>query len=237
MTYEVVSVLCGGNGPQQSFGPDEDPKLFLDNAWDNTDNNLSPCEAYDALLHESKADVLMYIHDDVTIHERSWRSRVMSVFESHPDCVCVGFGGATQLGHDDLYKVPYQLPNMARQDYVSNQTDWQTHGGHESGEKQVAVVDAFFMAVRTDFLRRLGGWPANQFTHHCLDLWIACEAARHRGEVWMCGVSCTHWGGRSSTTTAYKRARWLQGGTLEADHQIPHKWLYETYSDVLPIRV
>ena len=244
MIYEVVSVLCGGNGPQQSYSADAKPRIGLDNYVDNRYNLMSPCSAYQLLLHDNRAfanpleaDVLVYIHDDVTIHESNWRSRVMAIFENRPDCVCVGFGGATQLGHDDLYKTRYQIQHMARQNYMSNQTDWQTHGAQEKGDKQVAVVDAFFMAVRTDFLRLVGGWPVNHLTHHCLDLWLACEAARHGKEVWMTGVSCTHHGGGSSTKPAYQKAPWLQGGSLEKDHQNPHRWLYRTYKDVLPIKV
>ena len=237
MTCAVVSVLCGGQGPQQSFGADENPCLYLDNAYNNEDNVVSPCHAYDVLLHETSADVLMYIHDDVTIHERNWRSRVLAQFETRPDCVCVGFGGAPQLAHDDLYKTRYRIQNMARQGYMSNQTDWHVHGVQEKGDKRVAVVDAFLMAVRTDFLRGLGGWPVGRLTHHCLDLWIACQAARHKKEVWMCGVSCTHHGGGSSTKPTYGKAAWLQGGSLETDHSLPHRWLYSEFTDVLPIKV
>ena len=213
MIIDVVSVLCGGQGPRQSFGADSDPRIYLDDAYDNADNHTSPCQAYQSLLNNTKSDVIAYIHDDVTIHEPNWRSRVLSLFEN-PDVVCVGFGGAWGLGMPALYKERYRLSNLARRGYCSNQTDWQTHGQLEKGNKRVAVVDAFFMAVRTDFLRGLGGWPVNRLTHHCLDLWLACEAARAKKQVWMCGVHCTHHGGGSSTKPAYEQAGWLQGRTL-----------------------
>ena len=51
----------------------------------------------------------------------------------------------------------------------------------------------------------------------------------------MVGASCTHLGGRTSTSPEYKDAEWLQGGTLESDHLLPHKWIYEEYRDVLPL--
>ena len=235
MTVEVVSVLCGGNGPQQSWHAGN-PIIHLDAAFDNVTNYHSPCYAYNYLLEDSHEDVIIYLHDDVTIHDSNWLNRITRLF-NNPECVCVGFGGAAQLGHDDLYKVGYRLPYMARQGYVSNQTDWQTHGGHFEGDRQVAVVDAFCMAVRTGFLSGLGGWPVGHLTHHCLDLWLACEAARAGREVWMAGVSCTHHGGGSSTKPAYQRAKWLQGGSLEEDHRRPHRWLFDNYRDVLPIRV
>ena len=53
----------------------------------------------------------------------------------------------------------------------------------------------------------------------------------------MTGVSCTHHGGGTSTKEAYQDAKWLQGGNTKADHELPHKWLFDTYRDVLPLRV
>jgi len=118
---------------------------------------------------------------------------------------------------------------------MSNQTDAQVHGERFTGCRRVAVLDAFLMAIRTDWLRSIGGWPTQHLTHHCLDLWLACEAARHNKEIWMTGVSCTHHGGGSSTKPIYKDAKWLQAGSMESDHILPHLWLYNEYRDVLPI--
>jgi len=230
VTYDILSVLCGGKG----FDAPTTGQMVVE--WDNRDNKITPCEAYQRLLDSSAADILLYGHDDVTIHDPDWLQRVLEPF-SRPDCVAVGLGGALSLGHPDLYKRPYRLPDMARGGYRSNQTDWQTHGEQETFSCRVAVLDAFFMAVRRDFLVRVGGWPVKHLTHHCLDLWLACEAARHRKETWMVGVGCTHHGGGSSTKPAYREAKWLLGGTLESDHQEPHRWLYETCRDVLPLVV
>lgn len=103
--------------------------------------------------------------------------------------------------------------------------------------RQCAVVEQFFMAVRTDWLKDKGGFPTDHLTHHCIDMWLACEAARDGKEVWQVGVSCTHHGGGSSTKPSYGEAPWLQGGSMERDHQIPHRWIYDEYRDVLPITI
>ncbi len=229
MTYEIVSVGCGGQGISL---PDECSIRYIDNAA----NEYSPCECYQVLLEGCDADVIIYIHDDVSIHDEDWVDRAMSLFDN-PQCVAVGLGGATGLGHPDLYKKPYNIWNMARRGYASNQTDWSVHGSHETGTRRVAVLDAFFLAVRTDFIRALGGWPTAHLTHHCLDLWLAAQAARTGREIWMTGVSCTHHGGGTSTKPAYAEAKWLKGGNMAMDHTEPHRWLYDNYGDVLPIRV
>ena len=68
-------------------------------------------------------------------------------------------------------------------------------------------------------------------------MWLACEAARDRKEIWTVPVTCIHHGGASSTKGAYAKAKWLQGGTLETDHALPHAWIFDKYRDVLPIEV
>jgi hypothetical protein len=232
MTYEIHSVQCGGPG---LVLPDN---LLRKHEWNNRQNLNSPCWWNQSILtYAQGVDVILYAHDDVTIHDPNWINSIMGVFKSRPDSVVVGMGGAERLGHADLYKRPYELARMARSGYVSNQSDWNVHGGHLDEARQVAVVDAFFMAVRTDFLRAVGGWPVGSLSHHCLDLWVCLEAARRDKEVWAVPVSVTHHGGGSSTKAAYRDAKWLQGGTLDSDHQEPHRYLAREYRDVLPLRV
>lgn len=228
MRTSIACVRCGGPGSAVGAPIIE---------FNNRDNSLTPCQAYNRLLVNSESEFTVFLHDDVTIHDMDWTIRVETLFNQHPDCMVVGLGGATGLGHPDIYKKPYDIWQMARRGYVSNQTDWQTHGGREQGERGVAVVDAFFIAVRTAWLKQIGGWPVEHLSHHCLDLWICLEAARRGKEVRMVGAECTHHGGGTSTKPVYEQAAWLQGGSLASDHQEPHRWLYDEYRDVLPLEV
>ena len=241
MTSEIISVICGGPGPVLPVGTDVAPGLAYRQIL-NQDNRFTPCECYQQGFVYSCWDVLIYMHDDIAIYDPDWHPKVMQLFESNPDCVCVGLGGATELGREGLYKRPYRISDMARGGYASNQRDWAVHGSRITGSYRVAVVDAFFMAVRSDFITNSGGWPVNHLSHHCLDLWVACEAARQGKQVWAIGLDCHHFGGGTSTKPIYANAKWLQGsdigiGGLVSEHELPHHWLYESYRDVLPIRV
>lgn len=230
MTYEIVSVLCGGPGVTL-------PTVQEIRSTDNRSNSRTPCQCYQELLETSTKDVLIYLHDDVSLHDSNWLERIMLVFKARDRCVAVGLGGALALGNHNLYRTPYNIWDLARRGYASNQVDAEVHGQRFTGVRRVAVLDAFCMAVRTDWLRSRGGWPVKHLTFHCLDLWLACEAARDKKEIWMVGASCTHHGGGSSTTEAYAKAPWLQGGSMETDHTEPHLFLYNKYRDVLPIEV
>lgn len=229
MTYEILVVNCGGPGVRIPHWP-------TIRALDNTDNKLSPCQAYQQLLESSKSEVLVYAHDDLIIREEGWLKRLLALFETSL-VVAAGFGGALGLGSPHLYKRAYRIEDMARQNYYSNSTEWSIHGLHEAGERRVAVLDAFLIAVRRDFLLEIGGWPVKRITHHAMDLWLACEAARHEKLTYITGVCHTHLGGGSSTKSSYRTAKWLQGHSLEEDHRRPHQFLYQEYRDVLPIQV
>ncbi len=230
MTFEVVSVLCGSTGFTA-------PGEFTYRQLDNRGNHYSPCQMYQRTLESSKSDIIMYAHDDLVVHEKEWVENVIMIFRHMPEVAAVGLGGATTLGNMDLYRRPYAIQNLARGNYMSNQDDAETHGKRDRGVQKVAVLDAFFMAVRRDFLLSVGGWPVNHLTHHCLDLWLACELARRGLDTYMVGVSCWHKGGGSSVKDTYKNAKWLQGHTLESDHEEPHKWIAHEYADVLPLGV
>lgn len=233
LQFELYTVLAGDQWPSVPEGTRQ-PHLHQ-----NHDNTRSPCEMYERIRTKyasPAAGVQIYMHNDVDIFAPFWERRVMELFE-YPEVAVVGLGGATSLGHPDLYKRPYRLSDMARDGYMSNQKDWETHGSWLYGERRVAVIDAFFMAVRSDFLAQIGGWPTKHLTHHCLDLWLCLEAARHGKEVWVVGVECLHRGGGTSTKKEYAEAKWLQGLSVDTDHQAPHRWLYEQYRDVLPLSI
>lgn len=231
MTHEIISVLCGGAG----FSAPGISANFRQ--YDNRHNQYPPRYYYQDALMTSKADILIYVHDDVKIHDKDWLERVMEPFED-VNTVAVGLGGAMSLGTDDLYSKPFDINNMRRGGYMSNQDDWEVHGTHETGKKLVVVLDAFFMAVRREWLLTacMGRWPKT-LTHHCLDLWLACEASYFGYKTYMVGVSCIHHGGGTSAKPVYEKAPWLQGALTSIDHHQPHKWLYHTYAGVLPLRL
>lgn len=233
LSAQIATVLCGPAFPKW---PQDSIEGYSYTWLDNSDNRNTPCECYQEILDTCTADILIYLHADVTIHDPEWLTRIMRLFEN-PDCVVAGLGGATSLGRPALYKKPWNIWNLARGGYASNQTDAEVHGERFTGDRQVAVLDAFCMAVRTDWLRNRGGWPVKHLTFHCLDLWLASEAARDDKSTFITGALVTHHGGGTSVTDKYAQASWLQGDSLQSDHQTPHRWLFENYRDCLPVVV
>lgn len=213
----------------------------IDFTYDNSVNNIGTVPAYQKLLTFEEvaclADpVIAYIHTDVSIHEEGWRDRIEAEFHD-PAVAIVGMGGAIGIGTSDIYLKPYQINQLQRIGYCSNQRDWQVHGARERGARDVAVLDGFFLAVRRSFLDQIGGWSWFPFTFHCYDTCLCLKAIRAGHKVRMVGIDCTHHGGGGSTTPAYKKWCEDRGTTMEDEHRLPHIWMYNEFRDVLPYRV
>lgn len=192
--------------------------------------------AYQALYEQNrKHDIIAFTHDDWESHE-PWVARIEAEF-SDPQVAIVGMGGAKGIGVDDIYKRPYQINQLQRIGYRSNQTDWEIHGARETGACDVAVCDGFFLAVRTSFLDQIGGWKWFPHRFHMYDVALCLMAHRHGWKVRMVGVNCTHHGGGTSTTADYVQDCRDRGTSVEAEHTEPHKFVYNEFRDLLPLRV
>jgi hypothetical protein len=203
----------------------------------NFDPNRGVVKAYHILWQEHPGeDVLIYMHDDVTIHDPDWVKRIALEMMDPQVAIC-GLGGATSIGSPNIYKKPYDLIQLARGGYVSNQRDWEVHGDREVSSRKVSVVDGFLMAVRGSFLGEISGWDWIESNFHCYDTAMCLMAIRRGYEVRMAGVDCEHHGGRTSTSPGYREWCKENGTTVEEEHSKPHRWLYEEFRDVLPVQI
>jgi GT2 family glycosyltransferase len=208
----------------------------------------SAVENMKLLAEKSSAEYLAFMHDDVEFlgvcddqwwEEQGWK--VVDFFESHPKCGMIGFGGALGLGTDELYKRPYKLQQLARIDFISNMTDAEAHGRRVLVPTQVAVLDGFCQIIRHTAYEEVGGWKAvldMGISFHCYDLAMACLLAEKGWEVWMLPISCTHHGGRTSTSAAYDS--WLRSKGINGDleiHQEAHKVIYTRFRNSLPLHI
>jgi len=199
--------------------------------------NLGLVNAYQQLYEDQrdKHAIIAFSHDDVTIHE-PWVARVEAEF-ADPKVAIVGLGGAKGIGVDDIYRTPYKLQQLQRIDYMSNQTDAEIHGKRFTGACDVAVLDGFFMAVRTSFLDEIGGFKWFPHRFHCYDTALCLMAHRHGYKVRMVGISATHWGGGTSTSADYVQDCKDRGTSVAAEHTEPHRWMYDEFRDLMPLRI
>lgn len=200
------------------------------------EDNLGVTGSLQWLYEHTTAPIIAFIHSDVEIYEQGWDERVLKEFDD-PSVGVVGFGGATQLGADDIYRTPYRLMQLRRINYMSNQTDAEAHGRSFTGECDVATCDGFALVVRRMLLDRWGGWPVKRYPFHNYDNALCIESHRQGYRVRLVGIACTHHGGRTSTTPEVQ-AYWQSLGTSDQQiHTESHLRLYEDGRGILPLRV
>lgn len=175
-------------------------------------------------------DILAHCHDDLLILEQGWAERVMAEFED-PKVGLVGFCGALVHGSPDLYKSPYEHTQLGRSYVLSNMEEAEVHGERFTGSCDVAVLDGFALIVRRELLVRAGGWPVSSLGdggYIAYDYALCCMAHRLGYRIRLVGVRCLHMGGR--TAVALKKNLDPHG---EKYHSA-HRWVYESFADVLP---
>ncbi len=201
------------------------------------DDNRGVTGSLQWLYEHTTAPIIAHLHSDVEIFEQGWDERVLAEF-ADPKVGVVGFGGAAQLGHDDLFKTPYHLQQLARYNYASNTSDAEAHGERFAGAKDVAVLDGFALIVRRALLDKAGGWPVKELPFHMYDAWLAGVAREHGYRTRLVGIQSRHWGGQTATTPEYQQ--WSLGKLGKPDHQVhtdAHTYVYSRFRKVLPICV
>ena len=187
--------------------------------------NRTIMEAFQLIYQGTTEPIIAYIHDDVVIHEQGWDQRILREFDD-PTVGVVGFGGALGHGTPNLYTVPYHLPNLARQHFLSNMRDAEKHGKRFTGERDVAVLDGLALFVRRSVLDAWGGWPQDKsISYFMYSENLCCHVRRQGLRIRLVGVDCTHLGGKSS------------GTPLPYTYEEEHLYFYEHNRDVMPYRI
>jgi hypothetical protein len=203
--------------------------------YNKPDDNLGVTGSLQWLYEKTTAPIIAFLHSDVEIFESGWDEGVLKEFDD-PKVGVVGFGGALQLGENDIYRLPYKLTQLARVHYCSNQRDWETHGLREEGSRDVATLDGFALIVRRKLLDKWGGWPVERYPFHGYDNALCLEAAKQGYRVRLVGLDCLHHGGSTSTTEVAQEHWKAQGTSDVAIHEQSHLNLYEDGRGWLPLR-
>lgn len=188
------------------------------------------------------ADVLVFCHDDIEVYE-NWTEYLDILFTARPNIGLIGLHGALGLGTEEIYRRRYELTQLARIRPVSNMQDAEQHGRRSTVPLQVATVDGFFMAVRTEAYKAVGGWEAclkDGIPYHMYDHWMAM-ALREKGyETWLAPIYCKHYGGGTEVKQSEKYETWAkENGFNEISdvHKKGHEAFYKRFKGQLPIRI
>ncbi len=217
--YEIQVIISGSNRTERRWGAVESMAKGAEKAT---------------------GDILIFCHDDVEIYE-NWTEYLDILFTARPNIGLVGLHGATGLGTDDIYRVPYALQSLARIGPLSNMVDAEAHGKRTAIPQKVATVDGFFMAIRAEAYREIDGWEAclaDGIPYHMYDHWMAMALRELNYETWLAPISCRHFGGGTEVKQSEKYETWAkENGFRDASEVHPrgHLAFYERFRGQLPV--
>jgi hypothetical protein len=243
MVSEPIGLLALGNGCVLDF--ETLPKG--DNIKVSRVRNLSENVGVVRGLHQlwemsqdvsSPDDVLAILHDDFWVEELGWDKRVQGVFDRDPRCGLAGFGGSTALGGDEIYKKPYEVHQLGRRNFFSNMNGAEHHGKRVTEEMPIVFTDGQSMIFRKRLLDDMGGWSwwPDDCVHHAYDYAAACMARRHGYTAWLVPCAVHHENFQTASQPVYKDLADKYGGDA-AVHDRSHRFVYEEFRDVLPLRL
>jgi hypothetical protein len=182
-------------------------------------------------LEKASGKIVVFLHDDVFIHERAWDSIIEQQFLTYETGV-VGFGGCSRLeGQNGII-------NCAGT-YYSNWDDAEFFGKRIKEKKEVAHLDGHCLAIRRNWLDE--EWIDNKDAA-VYDAWFSCIAKERSQKCIVVPVRSYH-------------TSWLQGNgqhekelkVVDNKREVPRhgnidygqsrKWLFYRYKNILPIEV
>jgi hypothetical protein len=186
--------------------------------------------ALQCCYEETEEPILAFIQDDVIIYEQNWDLRVLKEFDDSTVGM-VSFGGGIGHCRPELHHVPFRIPNLARQDFISNMREAEIHGSRFRGERDIAVVDGFAVFIRRSILDTWGGFPRGEGVHvGYFMVWenACCEVRRQGFRIRVVGVDCHHIGGRTSAMHTTE--------DRQKQYQSEHVYFFEHNKDMIPWR-
>lgn len=217
-------------------------------------------------LHEGH-HLIACFHDDLEIEQQDWDTIIWGHFKQERACGLAGFGGATGLGSDDIYRSEYSPMQLARQQFGSNMRHAEAHGERWTEPRRIACLDGFSQIGTRDFwlghpLRNgatyapASGQEANLFTvletvgvvHHAYDAALGAFAHQLGYQCWFLPVKVHHHGGLTAVADP-KYHQWadefcwynaVTGEEVRGDAGYwhqSHSAVYQMFRNVLPIRI
>lgn len=119
------------------------------------DNQMSLAEVYNKGLEESTNDIVVFMHDDVTINSTNVGHKITQIFEKFPEYGIVGVAGTTDLANGRWWEIRKSMHGK-----VSHTKDGKTWTNKYSKEpyidklKDVVTVDGVFFMVHKQRIKK-----------------------------------------------------------------------------------
>lgn len=153
-------------------------------------------EIDESLYYLDTEELILFIHNDLIIHEKGYDQRIIDAFSQNDDLGLVGFVGSSEI----CSRGGRGLGTMLNfQGLSKGSSPAEVHGRRESGLVAAAQVDGCAMAFRNRVLKDIT-FRENFPIHHFYDRLLSCEVLELGYHVAHLGIACDHLSGRTANS-------------------------------------
>jgi hypothetical protein len=138
------------------------------------DGSKSLTEIYNKGLKESQNNIIVFMHDDLILETNNMTSKILKLFEKHPDYGIIGIAGTDKLLNGCWWQSRENMFGV-----VGHIHEGKRHVNHYSKQvfndvlKNVVVVDGLFFVVNRDKIKKEFNQEFNGF--HFYDISFCFE--------------------------------------------------------------
>lgn len=228
-------VIIVDNGSQPHYKP------FYDELVLRNDVNAGLIGSLAQAVPEASGDILVFMHNDVLLHEAGWDERIQKAFDDDPK-----LGIAGLFGGKGVYPNGGRLHNGSNMLGKTWGSSWEHHSNHFTGITSAAVLDGMVIIFRKAAVE-YHGLPELP-PHHWYDRILPLYFIERNWRCATIGIAYDHASGLTACREAYFQfaKKWCEDRGIvppegqSYDHQIYNagaKYFEDTYGHRLPLFV
>lgn len=199
--------------------------------------NVGAIESLNQIWRNATGDIIFFLHNDTQVFEKDYDLKIKKTFEDVPEAGIIGCYGAKGFCDQNIFEVPYQMGQLARNNNVSNcPMDKEIHGFRNLATpfENIAVLDGFMMVIKKEILDKTDGFGKILFWHHNQDNLICVQSLQLGYENLVIDFNAVHIGGQTDV-----KENWTEGTgkTKSQIHEESHLPMYEYLKGVAPIYI
>lgn len=193
------------------------------------EQNAGVLPALQQAYEGTAADYILYTHNDVTIFEQGWDTKIKRILGELETVGVAGFFGAKGIGTPQLYREPYQMNQLVRVDNISG--CHRMPSGHNyrlpRGEwEAAAVMDGFCLIVSRKFLDENGGFDLNLPPHHNYDNHTCLQSLDRGFRNIVISMDAYHHGGVTDVSEPWNEVFGKSKADIHRDAHYPYFYEY-----------
>jgi GT2 family glycosyltransferase len=197
--------------------------------------NVGAIESLNQIWKNATGEIIFFLHNDTQVFEKDYDLKIKKTFENIPEAGIVGCYGAKGFCTQDIFQVPYQMGQLARNNNVSNcLMNKQVHGFRNLAVpyENIAVLDGFMMVIKKELIDKTDGFGKILFWHHNQDNLICVQSLQLGYENIVIDFKAAHIGGQTDV-----KENWTEGtGKTKSEiHSESHIPMYKYLKGVAPI--